>query len=105
MRLISLFVALLLAGCATTGTVTQQQAAIENVLLALAGQAAGVYLGGTCNPPPIPAELLNPCQPQPANATQQQLQDALTTCITSTAVLIAVAKYQQKVCTPTAKTQ
>lgn len=105
MKRIILFAAclalLMLPGCATT-TATSQQAALENVLLALAGQATGVYLGGgTCTPPAIPPELLNPCAPQPASATPQQLQDALTNCIVNSVALVAVTKYSQRVCTPT----
>lgn len=104
MRYLLLFMCVLLAGCSTMGGGNAAQSvALENVLLALVGQATGVYLNnGTCVPPAIPPTLLNPCAPVPPTASQAEMQAALAACVTNSAVLVAVTKYQQRVCTPTA---
>ncbi len=104
MKILAMLAVFALAGCSTLGGGNAQQAALDNVLLALGGQATGVYLnGGNCVAPPIPPELLNPCLPQPPTATPEQLSAALTACITNSVALIAVTKYAQRVCTPTVK--
>lgn len=97
----------LLAGCATLGIggstpqTTAEQVALTNLVMSLIGASTGVYLNpGTCIAPPIPDEIITPCAPAPPNATPDVVQAALTACIIDSTVLVAVTKYQRKVCPP-----
>lgn len=93
---------LLTPGCSSLGGAGAVDPAITNLLITLVGQATGVALNKTCTAPPVPSEVLVACQAQPLNATPQQLEAALTACVTNSAVAVALVKYQQRVCTPTA---